>query len=125
MEFHSTPGEYDAINYVPHTESHGTKELWKTFWLLLGITILDFVIYFVMGQSGIRNVIFILFGLVKAYYIVGAFMHMKNEKVNLAMIIIVPTVFIFGLIWVMLYEGGAITDLHTHDVNKVQTEVHK
>ena len=125
MEFHSTPGEYDAINYVPRTESHGTKELWKTFWLLLGITILDFVIYFVMGQSGIRNVIFILFGLVKAYYIVGAFMHMKNEKVNLAMIIIVPTVFIFGLIWVMLYEGGAITDLHTHDVNKVQTEVHK
>jgi hypothetical protein len=125
MEFHSTPGEYDAINYVPHTESHGTKELWKTFWLLLGITILDFVIYFVMGQSGIRNVIFILFGLVKAYYIVGAFMHMKNEKVNLAMIIIVPTVFIFGLIWVMLYEGGAITDLHTHDTNKAKTEVHK
>ena len=88
-------------------------------------SILDFVIYFVMGQSGIRNVIFILFGLVKAYYIVGAFMHMKNEKVNLAMIIIVPTVFIFGLIWVMLYEGGAITDLHTHDTNKAKTEVHK
>ncbi len=125
MEFYSKPGEYDAINYVPHTESHGTKELWKTFWLLLGITILDFVIYFAMGPSGVRNSIFIFFGLVKAYYIVGAFMHMKNEKVNLALMIIVPTVFILGLIWVMLYEGNAITDLHTHHTEKAQTEVHK
>ena len=40
MEFYNKPGEYDAINYIPHTESHGTKELWKTFWLLLGLPFL-------------------------------------------------------------------------------------
>ena len=125
MEFYSKPGEYDAINYVPHTESHGTKELWKTFWLLLGITILDFVIYFVMGPSAVRNVIFIFFGLVKAYYIVGAFMHMKSEKVNLALSIIVPVVFVLGLIWVMLYEGGAISNSHTNHSAQTHTEVHK
>jgi cytochrome c oxidase subunit 4 len=109
MDFHVKPGEYDAINYIPHTESHGTKELWRTFWLLLGITILDFVIYFVMPSTGLRNFIFIFFGLVKAYFIVGAFMHLKYEKINLALIILVPTVFIMGLIMGLLYEGNALT----------------
>ena len=109
MDFHVTPGEYDAINYIPHTESHGTKELWRTFWLLLGITILDFVIYFVIPATGLRNFIFIFFGLVKAYYIVGAFMHLKHEKINLALIILVPTIFIVGLIMGLLYEGNALT----------------
>lgn len=59
MEFYNKPGDYDAINYIPHSESHGTKELWKTFWLLLGITLFDFMIYFVMPTSGYRNFIFI------------------------------------------------------------------
>lgn len=109
MEFYTKPGDYDAINYVPHTESHGTKELWKTFWILLGITILDFIIYFALGASGFRNFIFIFFGIVKAYYIVGAFMHLKHEKINLALIILVPTIFILGLIMGLLYEGNAIS----------------
>lgn len=100
MEFYSKPGEYDAINYIPHTHSHGTKELWKTFWILLAITILDFILYFSMTAPSIhmlRNVIFIFMGIVKAYFIVGAFMHMKYEKINLALIILVPTIFIIGL----------------------------
>lgn len=109
MDFHVKPGEYDPINYVAHNESHGTKELWRTFWLLLGITIFDFIIYFVMPASGLRNFIFIFFGLVKAYFIVGAFMHLKHEKINLALIILVPTIFIIGLIMGLLYEGHAIT----------------
>jgi cytochrome c oxidase subunit IV len=107
--FAHTSGEYDPITYVPHTESHGTKELWRTFWLLLGITILDFILYFSMPPSMFRNSIFIFFGLVKAYYIVGAFMHMKNEKVNLAMCILVPTMFIIGLVMGLLYEGHALS----------------
>ena len=112
MEFYTKPGDYDAINYVPHTESHGTKELWKTFWILLGITILDFILYFSMANPEIkmlRNIIFIFFGIVKAYFIVGAFMHMKDEKVTLSLSILVPAIFIIGLIMGLLYEGNALT----------------
>ncbi len=58
---------------------------------------------------GWRNLIFILFGLVKAYFIVGAFMHMKYEKLTLVLVILVPFVFVFGLIAGLLYEGNAIT----------------
>jgi cytochrome c oxidase subunit IV len=62
-----------------------------------------------MGPSGFRNFIFIFFGIVKAYYIVGAFMHLKHEKINLALIILVPTIFILGLIMGLLYEGNALS----------------
>jgi cytochrome c oxidase subunit IV len=67
------------------------------------------MIYFAMGPSGFRNFIFIFFGIVKAYYIVGAFMHLKHEKINLALIILVPTIFILGLIMGLLYEGNALS----------------
>ncbi len=112
MDFYTKPGEYDAINYVPHTESHGTKELWRTFWILLGITILDFILYFTMTSESVhmaRNIIFIFMGIVKAYFIVGAFMHMKQEKITLALAILVPTLFIVGLVMGLLYEGNAIS----------------
>lgn len=111
MEFYTPPGDFDAINYRGKAESHGTKELWRTFWILLGITVFDFIIYFVMNQSGFRNFIFIFFGLVKAYFIVGAFMHLKNEKLSLALVILVPIVFLLGLIFFLLYEGNAISNL--------------
>jgi cytochrome c oxidase subunit IV len=67
------------------------------------------MIYFAMGPSGYRYFIFIFFGIVKAYYIVGAFMHLKHEKINLALIILVPTIFILGLIMGLLYEGNALS----------------
>lgn len=100
---------------MEHTEQHHDdhpsmtkKTIWLTFWILLAITVLDFIIYFVMKAKelhGIRNTIFILFGVVKSYYIVGTFMHMKYEKVRLAAMIILPMAFILALIAALLYEG--------------------
>jgi caa(3)-type oxidase subunit IV len=91
-----------------HGESHGTKEIWQIFGWLTFITILDIILYFAMTQESvlmIRNIIFIIFGIVKAYLIVGYFMHMKHEKQGLALSIIVPMVFVIGLILGLLYEG--------------------
>lgn len=101
---------------MEHTESHNdadhgsltVKTIWLTFWLLLAITVVDFAIYFAMSDpslKSIRNVIFILLGIVKSYFIVGVFMHMKYEKVRLAAMIITPMLFILGLIAALLYEG--------------------
>ena len=58
-----------------------------------------------MGQ-GLGNVIYIALTLLKAFYIVAYFMHLKFEKVGLIYSILVPTLFIiFFVIW-MLYEGN-------------------
>ncbi|MDX5319826.1 MAG: cytochrome C oxidase subunit IV family protein, partial [Bacteroidota bacterium] len=88
-----------------HGESHGTKEIWKIFGWLTVITVLDIILYFAMQPTMFRNVIFIVFGIVKAYLIVGSFMHMKHERLNLALSIIVPVLFILGLIAGLLYVG--------------------
>ncbi len=88
-----------------HGESHGTKEIWKIFGLLTIITVVDIILYFIMPANMFRNIIFIILGIVKSYLIVGYFMHMKHERLNLALSIIVPVLFVIGLIMGLLYEG--------------------
>ncbi len=96
---------YDPTVWVPKVHSHGTSDIWKRFWILLGLTIIDVGFYFVLAPGMIRNVIFIVLGIVKAWFIVGTFMHMKHEKKGLSYIIILPMVLIlFFLAW-MMYEG--------------------
>lgn len=91
-----------------HDAGHKTmtkKTIWVTFFILLAITVLDFAIYFMMPPSMSRNMIFLAFGIVKSYYIVGIFMHMRYEVKRLAMMIVLPMAFILVLIAALLYEG--------------------
>ena len=89
--------------------SHGTKEIWRVFLLLTAITIVDIILYFIMDATMFRNVVFIALGLVKAVLIVGYFMHLKHERVNLILSIVVPMVFIIFFIGSMLHEGNALS----------------
>lgn len=98
------PEEDQSITYQGH--SHGTKDIWKSFWILLGITIMDFILYFLLDPSMVKNTIFIVFGVVKAYFVVFFFMHMKYEKTTLVLTILVPVLFILGLIYGLLFEGN-------------------
>ena len=104
--------KYDPITYIPHAENHGTKDIWMKFWILLGITILDIIMYYTFPIGMLRNVLFIIFGIVKAYYIVGTFMHLKLERSNLIMSIIIPVIFILYFIYLMLYEGNFWSTFH-------------
>jgi cytochrome c oxidase subunit IV len=99
------PNVYVPETYVPHVESHGTSGIWKTFWILLALTIIDVVFYFTFPPEMWRNIIFIILGIVKAYFIIGDFMHMKHEKSDLVAVILVPVVFIFALIMGLMQEG--------------------
>jgi cytochrome c oxidase subunit IV len=103
-------GEYIPETYIPHAESHGTKSLWRTFWLLLAITIVDFIIYFVAPASLFRNIVFVAFGIVKAVFIVGIFMHLNYEAKFLRYMIILPAiVFLSYLVWLLLLEGNYVS----------------
>jgi cytochrome c oxidase subunit IV len=96
---------YDPTVWVPKVDSHGTSDIWNRFWILLGLTIIDVGFYFILAPGMIRNVIFIVLGIVKAWFIVGTFMHMKHEKKGLSYMIIFPMILIiFFLVW-MMYEG--------------------
>lgn len=99
--------EYIPETYIPHVESNGTKEIWRTLIILSILTVVDIVLYFSMPpMGGFRNITFILLGIVKAYYIVASFMHMKHEKVDLAACILVPFLLVLGLVAGLLSEGS-------------------
>jgi cytochrome c oxidase subunit IV len=96
----------NAQEKLYHAESHGTKEIWRIFGLLTVITFIDILLYFVLDASMGRNILFIALGIVKAVLIVGYFMHLKHERVNLILTVTVPMMFVvFFIIW-MLYEGN-------------------
>lgn len=99
--------------------THGTHEvgeippantgvIWRTFWILLGITVVEFTLAYLMKPGGLRTSFFVIMTLVKAFYIVGEFMHLKHEVKSLIWAIIIPVVFIIWLLTALMTEGSWI-----------------
>ena len=86
-----------------------TKVIWKTFWILLGLTALEFLIAFTVGAGAFKKWTFIIMTLVKAFYIVGEFMHLKHEVKSLIWSIVLPFIFLVWLILALVnLEAGFI-----------------
>ncbi|HRH34354.1 MAG TPA: cytochrome C oxidase subunit IV family protein [Catalimonadaceae bacterium] len=85
-----------------------TGAIWRTFWILLAVTSLEFLIAFTVDGKLIRITTFLLLTLVKAFYIVGEFMHLKHEVKSLIWSILIPTIFVVWLVVALMYEGGSI-----------------
>lgn len=88
-----------------------TKLIWRTFWILLGLTALEFLIAFTVPAGTFRTIIFVLMTLVKAFYIVAEFMHLKGEVKTLIWCIIIPTIFVMWFIAALLVEGGSVHEM--------------
>ena len=107
-----------------HTEGHGDHEglskgkIWKVFGILLLITVIEFIIALWVKPQGyfgdhailIGNTIYIVLTLLKAFYIVAYFMHLKYEKLGLQLSLTVSFIFIIYFIALMLIEGGYLFD---------------
>ena len=111
MAHHNTPVDihdeenYDPTVWVPKAHSHGTKALWKTFWLLLFLTIADIALYFAWDPGMARNVTFIALGVVKAAFIVYVFMHLTYEHKSLKMSIVLPMIAVIYFLALLLKEA--------------------
>lgn len=89
-----------------------TKEFWKVFWILLAITAVEFVIAFTIDADKYKWTkigLFIILTIVKAWYIVGTFMHLKDEVKSLIWTIVLPCLFVVWLIGALIMEGGFIS----------------
>jgi cytochrome c oxidase subunit 4 len=94
--------------HTHHDEAAGAatrKKIWTVFWILFVLTAIEFVIAFVVDRGAVRNITYILMTLVKAFYIVGTFMHLKDEVKSMIMTILIPLTFVLWLILVLLIEG--------------------
>jgi cytochrome c oxidase subunit 4 len=101
-----------------HAEHAGLdkKKIFQVFGILLAITVIEFIIALWAIPGGhmpqhIGNYVYIALTLLKAFYIVAYFMHLKYEKVGLQVSLTVVFIFIFYFIVLMLIEGGY---LHLH-----------
>ncbi|MBS7566128.1 cytochrome C oxidase subunit IV family protein [Mucilaginibacter sp. Bleaf8] len=106
-----------------HTEHHDHAEhdtmtrgrIVRVFIYLLAITVLEFAIALIAVPHGlslrIANPVYILLTLLKAFYIVAFFMHLKFEKAGLVYTLVIPIIFIIGLILVLTNESNHWVDL--------------
>jgi cytochrome c oxidase subunit IV len=102
----------DNHTAAAHGHEHGslnTKLIWKVFWILLGVTLFEVGIAFTSIPKDILMYTFIALTIVKSYYIVGYFMHLKYEAVPFQWTILLPFLLIVYLIFIALYEGSSLT----------------
>ena len=84
------------------------KKIWLTALFLGVVTAIEFVFAFTMAAGTLRTSIFVGLTLVKAFYIVSEFMHLKYEVKVLIWSIMIPTIFIVWLLLALLIEGEGI-----------------
>lgn len=103
---------------MSHAHVSNTKRIWTVFGFLSVITIVEVFfgilkpeILYMNSFLGLTllNWIFIILTLVKAYFIVYAFMHMEGEKTALRNAVVLPLIFlVIYLLFVLLTEGHYI-----------------
>lgn len=80
--------------------------------VILGIiTSLEFFLAITVPRGILLYSVFITLTLVKAFYIVSEFMHLKYEVKILIYCILVPFFFVVYFILMMLTEGGSVFNL--------------
>jgi cytochrome c oxidase subunit IV len=89
-----------------HHDPSNVKTIWKTFWILLIVTLVEVGIAFTPIPRNILLIIFIVLTIVKAYYIVAYFMHLKHEKPSFKYSILLPFFLILYLIVMAIAEGN-------------------
>ena len=97
--------QYDPNEYPTNVGKPHTWVIWKTFLILCGLTAVEFAFAFFMDAGTARTSIFIILTIVKAFYIVAEFMHLKHETKGLIWSILIPMAFIIWLIIAMISEG--------------------
>ena len=97
-------------------DSGSTRQIWIVFWILFVLTTIEVLLGIfkpafmlenaVIGVS-LLNHTFIILTIIKAYYIVGTFMHLGHEKKSLQISIVAPMwVLIPYLLFILLCEAS-------------------
>ncbi len=125
---------------VHHDDAHtfDTKAIWKTFRILLYITLFELVLaigYYSMESSlgnnihlvkYILNGVFIILTLAKAFFIVAEFMHLGHELRNLIMTIAIPALLFLWFIGAFLWDGNSYKNLrNNYDRNHLEQSKEK
>jgi cytochrome c oxidase subunit 4 len=117
-EFHDVYPDYEGLAH--HDETAGKKirkKLWKVFWLLLAVTLIEVAVGLYSADWGLSKTFlkffFIGFTLLKAGYIVMVFMHLGDENKWTKWMILIPYATFIGYLIIMMTIGeGNYTQHH-------------
>lgn len=103
---------HTAVAHDDHGHDASTKGIWKTFWILLAITIFEVGLAFSFLEYHwiprlFLNSIFIALTILKAFFIVAEFMHLRSEIRNLIMTILIPLMLFVWFIIAFLADGDS------------------
>jgi cytochrome c oxidase subunit 4 len=106
---------------MSHAHVSNTKRIWTVFGLLSLITTVEVGFGIVRPDAlymntfvsmNLLNWLFIILTLVKAYYIVWAFMHMEGEEKSLRNAVVYPLLFLVCyLLFILLTEGDYVFEV--------------
>lgn len=96
---------------VKPVDKEKVRKIWMVALILAVVTGIEFLLAFTMDAGTLRTAIFIGLTIVKAFYIVAEFMHLRHEVKILIWSILLPLVFVVWLIIALLVEGNAIYDV--------------
>ena len=113
---------------MSHAHVSNTKRIWTVFGILSVITIVE-VIFGILKPDALHmnsflalnllNWLFIILTLVKAYYIVYAFMHMEGETATLRNSVIWPLIFlVVYLLFILLTEADYVFEVFKNSTIK-------
>lgn len=107
---HNHHGYYTGDIHNQFVEEHYNPKnkaiIWRTFWILLAITLFEVGIVFFHLPHLLMITIFVTLTIVKAYFIVKIFMHLGDEKKSFQGSIVLPFLLILYLIVMVLIEGN-------------------
>jgi cytochrome c oxidase subunit IV len=92
--------------------SFNSKAVWRTFWILLCITIFELVIAIIYYETQffpkhLLNGVFIIMTLAKAFFIIAEFMHLGHEIRNLVMTIAIPACLFIWFLIAFVWDGSS------------------
>ena len=108
-----------------------TKPIWRTFWILLGITMVELILATIHLKTGfppkyVLNGMYLILTCAKAFYIIAEFMHLRHEIKNMIMTIAVPALLFVWFIVAFLWDGASYNalrnryDAHYRDANQTK-----
>jgi len=115
---------------MSHAHEHvsNIKRIWFVFGLLSIITTVEVILGIVKPEAlymrnllsmNLLNWIFIILTLVKAYYIVWAFMHMEGERASLRWAVVSSVIFlVLYLLFILLVEADYIYEIFKNSTIK-------
>jgi len=84
------------------------QKIWKVAGILAIVTAIEFVMAFTLPRGTMLTILFVLLTVVKAFYIVAEFMHLKHEVKTLIYSVVIPMIFVVWLLIALLVEGGSL-----------------